>query len=402
MLHKLVKPLIGLGLLSLSYLIGSHVYRYYTHAEPPQVSIEGLKADAYYKGTIEAKVVANNPYKIAIIEAELDHKPFTSIPAKPNSRKIAHTFSINSEQLENGEHLLKIHAIDASKNKNASTQLISFNVDNLPLSAAFIQENYRIDQGKTAHIKIKLNKHVASVSIKTLSQQFEAYQDAPGSTTYECFIPISCEEMPAHHDVVVEITDHVGQYQKLSTTLEVLLYNFPKQKGFSVDAEKLSSEREISVKQSVLGDAIARWLTESPKEKLWHGPFVMPMQVRRITTPFGEIRVTPEKGRYLHKGLDLVNMPRSIVWAAQHGKIIIKDRFAMTGNTVVIDHGLGITTIYAHLDSFADIEVGQMIKKGNPVGKVGMTGYANGYHLHWELQINGTAVDPVEWTEKVY
>lgn len=402
MLHKLVKPFIGLCILAITYTIGHRVYLYYTHTQPPQVKIEGLLPEGHYKGTIEGKVVANNPYKIATIEAQLDQQPFTAIPAAPSSKKFTHSFTLNTEQLENGEHTLKLLITDASKHKNTAEQIINFHIDNLPLSASFLETAYRIDQGKTGHIKIKTNKAVKQALIKTMNKSYECTPENAGSTTYECFIPVGCEEMPAQFDLVAEINDHVGQTQKLSANLEIAAFEFPKQKGFSVDAAKLSAEREISMKQDVLGEAIERWVKESPKEKMWQGPFVLPMQTRRMTTPFGEIRVTAEKGRYLHKGVDLVNMPRSIVWAAQNGKVIIKDRFALTGNTIVLDHGLGITTVYAHLDSFADIEVGQTIKKGNPLGKVGMTGYANGYHLHWELQINGVAVDPLEWTEKVY
>lgn len=402
MLHKLVKPLIGLTLLAITYSIGNRVYLYYTHAQAPAIVVEGLKQDGYYKGIIEGKVVANNPYKIATIQAQLDQAQFPGIPANPGSKKFSHSFTINTEHLENGSHTLVLNATDASKRANQSSQAIIFHVDNQPLTAAFIETNYRVDQGKTAHIKIKANKPVATTTIKVMNKSFSCYADAPGSSFYECFIPVGCEEQAASFDITAEIVDHVGQTQKLSANLEIAQFNFPKQKGFSVSAEKLSAEREISMKQDVLGEAIERWAKESPAQKLWHGPFVLPMQVRRMTTPFGEVRVTPEKGRYLHKGVDLVNMPRSVVWAAQDGKIIIKDRFAMSGNTIIIDHGLGVTTEYAHLDSFAEVEVGQEIKKGCPVGKVGMTGYANGYHLHWELHVNGIAVDPLEWTEKVY
>jgi murein DD-endopeptidase MepM/ murein hydrolase activator NlpD len=74
----------------------------------------------------------------------------------------------------------------------------------------------------------------------------------------------------------------------------------------------------------------------------------------------------------------------------------------MTGNTVVLDHGLGVFTLYCHLEDFTDIEVGDSVKKGNPIGRLGMTGYASGYHLHWELRINNISVDPFEWTTSIY
>ena len=98
----------------------------------------------------------------------------------------------------------------------------------------------------------------------------------------------------------------------------------------------------------------------------------------------------------------MINSPKSVVWASENGQVIIKDRYTLTGNTVVVDHGKKVHTIYAHLDSFADVEIGDKIKKGNPVGNIGMTGYATGYHLHWELRVNNVSVDPMEWTERVF
>ena len=104
----------------------------------------------------------------------------------------------------------------------------------------------------------------------------------------------------------------------------------------------------------------------------------------------------------MHQGVDLINNPKSIVWAAQIGKVIIKDRFLLTGNTVVLDHGCGVFTLYGHLEEYAELEVGDMLKKGSPVGKLGMTGNATGYHLHWEVRVNNVPVDPLEWTSKIY
>lgn len=152
----------------------------------------------------------------------------------------------------------------------------------------------------------------------------------------------------------------------------------------------------------ILAEALQKWIEHSPNKKLWTGSFEVPTVIRKITTPFGEIRITPEMGRYYHRAVDIANTPRSVVWASQKGKVIIKDRYVMSGNTIVLDHGLGVFTKYFHLDDFADIEVGDTLNKGEPVGKVGMTGYANGYHLHWELSVNGVSVDPLEWTKSVY
>ena len=188
----------------------------------------------------------------------------------------------------------------------------------------------------------------------------------------------------------------------LDSKITVKAVSFPRQKGFSVAHEKLEEEKEISMSNKILEDAIAKWVEDSPNEKLWVGRFVLPIDVKRISTPFGEVRTTREKGRYLHKAVDLLNYPKSVVWASQRGRVIIKDRFLLTGNTVVIDHGVGVFTMYCHLENFSDINVGDYVEKGNPLGTLGMTGYANGYHLHWELRVGNVAVDPLQWTDQSF
>jgi len=95
-------------------------------------------------------------------------------------------------------------------------------------------------------------------------------------------------------------------------------------------------------------------------------------------------------------------MPKSVVWAAQNGIVVMKDRFGESGNTVVVDHGWGVLSMYFHLNDFANITVGQKIAKGNPIGTMGKTGYAKGYHLHWEMRINNTPVDPMQWTKRTF
>ena len=83
-------------------------------------------------------------------------------------------------------------------------------------------------------------------------------------------------------------------------------------------------------------------------------------------------------------------------------KVVIKDSFERYGNTIVIDHGFGVVTLYCHLDSFGDINIGDRIEKGNRIGVMGKTGYATNDHLHWEMLVNNVAVDPMQWTKIIF
>ncbi len=135
---------------------------------------------------------------------------------------------------------------------------------------------------------------------------------------------------------------------------------------------------------------------------MWRGAFCAPIDIERISCEFGTIRTTQHKGRYAHKALDIINTPKSVVWSPQEGIVVLKDRFAGSGNTVVIDHGCGVLSLFFHLHDFAGIEVGQKLAQGNPIGKIGKTGEATGYHLHWEMRVDNVAVDPMQWTKTTF
>lgn len=401
--HKYVKPAIYVFLSGIGLWIGSSILTYFTYNAEPEVGIVGVVSNGAYKGVIECALKGDSGYKVASVKLTLDGDPFIVEGARfVRSKKFDLPFELDTTELSDGKHILEIEAVDASYKSNKSFQEVEFYVDNLPLKATFLQPEYQVDQGRTLHPKIQLNKEVAFAKVSLFSNTYECYPESDASTIYESFIPVDCEQNSGEYLIHLEVKDRVDNVVKLSSTLNVKKINFPRQKGFYVAPEKLNDEKEVSMNNRILGEALDKWLEKSPKKKLWKGAFEIPTIVKRYSTPYGEIRVTPEKGRYLHRAVDIVNTPKSVVWASQKGRVIIKDRYLMTGNTIVIDHGLGIFTKYFHLDDFADVEVGDEIKKGEPVGRLGMTGYANGYHLHWELTVNGVAVDPLEWTKKVF
>lgn len=385
------------------WFTGKTAYRYFTHNQAPIVSMAKLEQDGTYNKDLHCSITANNEYKISYIKAFLDGKEIDLGRAgNVSAKQFEVPLNINTIHMIDGKHTLEIEAVDSSYHQNSSRKQWPFYIDNKPLRTAFVENNYKVDQGKTLHLKIQANKTLRSAIVQFLSKSYDCTPISDGATTYECFIPIDCEESPQEVVVTANIQDLVQNAMNITTNVQVVQFAFKKQKGFSVSIEKLNEEGEISSSHKVLEEAMAKWAKESPKKKMWHGAFDTPVEVQRIATPFGEIRVTPERGRHMHRGVDLINRPRCSVWAAQTGKVIIKDRFYLTGNTVVIDHGIGVFTLYGHLEDYADIQVGDLIKKGNPVGTLGMTGYATGYHLHWEVRINNVAVEPIEWTTTIY
>ncbi len=401
MFTKKVKGSFFLVVLLFGAWIGRGVYLYFSHEVPPQISFSGIKPDGCCKAEVPCEIKCESGYSVGAIDAFVDGKRIdTKEVKKINKKSYVVFFDLDTSELADGKHSIEITAKDGSYKKNESEFQFDFSVDNVSLKAALLQSEYKIEQGHTLHVRINANKSLAKAQVKFLSGVYDCYQESNFSPIYECFIPVECECSASEHLLTAEVEDAPGNNLKLSSNVKIEPFSFVKQRGFSVSKEKLEEDRDVGISDKVMEEALVKWLKDSPNEKLWSGSFEKPINVKRVATPFGEIRMTPEKGRYLHKAVDLIDFPRSVVWASEKGRVIIKDRYVMSGNTVVLDHGLGVFSMYFHLEDFADIEIGDLVKKGNPVGKLGKTGYATGYHLHWEIRVNNVAINPLQWAEK--
>jgi murein DD-endopeptidase MepM/ murein hydrolase activator NlpD len=115
----------------------------------------------------------------------------------------------------------------------------------------------------------------------------------------------------------------------------------------------------------------------------------------KIVASYGEIRKTGAE-MIRHLGIDLGSAKGSAVAAINDGVVREAENDPLYGNTVIVDHGQGIFSLYMHLDSIS-AKVGQIVKFGQVIGTVGETGYASGPHLHLSLKINGISVDPVRF-----
>ncbi len=117
-----------------------------------------------------------------------------------------------------------------------------------------------------------------------------------------------------------------------------------------------------------------------------------------ITSLFGK-RIHPISKAYtMHTGLDIASPRNTDLVSAQTGTVIFANWFAGYGKAIIIDHGGGYTTLYAHLDVMS-VEVGQVVKKGQSIGKTGNSGYSTGPHLHFEVRMNGDYVDPLTYVK---
>ncbi|MFN3870693.1 MAG: M23 family metallopeptidase [Aquificaceae bacterium] len=132
---------------------------------------------------------------------------------------------------------------------------------------------------------------------------------------------------------------------------------------------------------------------------LWEGAFIQ-LPRSKVLATYGDIRHYYYEGQKVsesrHMGIDLASLKNSPVPASNSGVVVFVGDMGIYGTTVIIDHGMGLMSLYGHL-SEVSVREGQFVKKGEVIGKTGKTGLALGDHLHFGILVHGYEVNPIEW-----
>lgn len=147
--------------------------------------------------------------------------------------------------------------------------------------------------------------------------------------------------------------------------------------------------KRIGKEKQIINGAFARWtdLEEVPAQ------FVVPVQ-GRMSSSFGLRRFFNEQPRKPHSGLDIAAPEGAPIVAPAAGRVVATGNFFFNGQSVFLDHGQGLISMYCHM-SRIDVKEGQEVGQGESIGAVGMTGRVTGPHLHWSVSLNNTRVDPL-------
>jgi len=167
---------------------------------------------------------------------------------------------------------------------------------------------------------------------------------------------------------------------------------------FPVQHLRLPKSKDSFIPSPGEREAIDRAKESLSAVRLWQGPFLRPCE-GRLSASFGMRRVV--NGRllndYFHTGVDYAASQGTRVMAPAPGRVVLaRTGWRLNGNTVVIDHGQSVVTIYIHLQKVL-VQEGQEVKGGDVIGAVGNTGRCSGPHLHFGLYVNNVATDPEAW-----
>jgi murein DD-endopeptidase MepM/ murein hydrolase activator NlpD len=248
---------------------------------------------------------------------------------------------------------------------------------------------------------------LAEISGAKPSQEFSAewdgrpiplWRETPSSTTIHALLGVDLEKSPGRYDWRISWSAEDGKTLACSLPVTVRAGKFPTEhltveKQFVLpDPEQQKRAEEDQKKMKAIYDTVT-------PEVLWKGKFVLPLKDVSTGGNFGRRRVLNGEARSPHAGVDFPAAAGTPVYAAQSGKVVLAENLYYSGNTVVIDHGFGIYTLYAHLSEIG-VHAGDPVEMSAEIGKVGATGRVTGPHLHWGLTIDHARVNALQIVQR--
>ena len=242
-------------------------------------------------------------------------------------------------------------------------------------------------------------------------------EGAPPGRRFVLF-PLS-QELTTDVKIRVVAIDHAGNRAERTPQINIKDRTYPDEKiylsprfldekvpdlagltGVSYTGDKVKAFQEINTRIRKENEEKIRQITaQSEPTPLFTGAFQQ-MKDSQVMSSFAERRsyfVGPDKvSESIHYGYDLASLAGAPVPASNRGKVVHAGDLGIYGNCVILDHGLGLNTLYGHLSNI-DVRVGDVVEKGQILGQSGQTGLAGGDHLHFAILLRGVYVDPVEW-----
>lgn len=332
------------------------------------------------------------------------------------------SIEINSKDLNlhDGIAWIKISAIDYSIHKNTATLDIRATIDVTPPQIYLFSSAHYINPGGTCIAIYNVSETVIKSGVSVGDNFFPGYPTSlAGKDRYIACFALPLDAKTGNTRVQIVARDRAGnesliglpcyiknkKFRKDSVNitdnfLELKMPEFQRGNDSLAGATPLEIFQYVNRQERIDNfRAIQTICGKSEARQLWQGHFLR-MEKAATTAQFGDRRTYYYKGRAIgksnHMGVDLASTKNAGVAASNSGIVVFTGYLGIYGNTVIIDHGLGISSLYGHMGAIK-VKKGQMVTKGEQIGHTDTSGLAGGDHLHFSILVGGRFVDPREW-----
>jgi murein DD-endopeptidase MepM/ murein hydrolase activator NlpD len=229
--------------------------------------------------------------------------------------------------------------------------------------------------------------------VRAFSRELRPY--TVDDTRWQVLVGIDLDVRPGIHAVSIE-PGPPNEGSVITHNLVVRGKAFPTRR-LTVDEAFVNPPATVTRRIEEEAEALNRLWASSAATRAWSGPFVRPVP-GPANSRFGSRSILNGQARSPHGGADFASPSGTPLRAPNAGRVMLAAHLYYTGGTIVVDHGLGLVSLFAHL-SRLDVAEGQSVQRGAIIGAVGATGRVTGAHLHWTVRANGARVDPLSLLE---
>lgn len=267
-----------------------------------------------------------------------------------------------------------------------------FPVDSLrneaPHPAFGAEGQLRGKQGEILFVTVPIQEQPDRVTGKFLQRTLTFFPHQ--NDTYAGLLGLDMQDQPGQYALTIHVV-YPQRTERRRVSVQVLKEAYPEQR-LTLPKAMVDLDQKTLVRVEAESQVLHQAFESVVPRPLWKGQFLEPVR-GRISGRFGNRRIINGQPRSPHSGEDVAAPEGTPVAAMNHGIVRLTIDHFFTGKGVIVDHGLGLFSMYFHL-SAVDVEQDQTIQKGQIIGKVGSTGRATGPHLHWGVRLNGARVDP--------
>lgn len=249
-----------------------------------------------------------------------------------------------------------------------------------------------VRQGQVITITLPAAEPYVRRTLRFAGRSWPLYHRSPFWETYLGTDPTT---RPGRYVVTFDAVAGQGTHLAARGTVTVVGVAFP--------TRRLTFDRGHQALLTPAAAEVERTRTEAALrtlhgEQLWEGQFLLPV-AGPVISPYGVLSIYQGQVWGFHRGVDIAAPAGTPIQAANDGIVRLAEHLPLSGNAILIDHGLGVVSTYFHLSAI-HVHAGQGVKKGEVLGAVGTTGLSLGPHLHWGLWVNGVYVDPLPWANR--
>jgi murein DD-endopeptidase MepM/ murein hydrolase activator NlpD len=248
-----------------------------------------------------------------------------------------------------------------------------------------------LQPGEVVLLTVRSDKPLRSMVANVLGRSYLFFA-ADGALVWKSLVGIDLGDKAGRYTVHIEGTRADGSTIRGEAALIVRPKNFPT-RHLTVDEKFATPPKEEEERIQAEARRVQSIFASANPQRLWDGPFIIPVPGRPVSN-FGKRSIVNGKPRNPHSGTDFSGAVGTPIASPNAGRVVLAANLYFSGNTVILDHGLGLYSYLAHLSEM-EVRGGESIVKGDLVGKVGATGRVTGPHLHWSVRLSGSRVDPL-------